>query len=236
MPRTTTTKASAKKSSGANRSANGGTKNGSATRHAGSSARSAAATASAKTSGAPVKTSSRKQSGGDPEVAAFLDEFATALTAGDGRAIARMWEVPAFVLGEEAMAVGSRAQVEEFFAGAKNQYNERGVTDTRADIQSLEWATNKIALVTVRWPYLDEDGEEIGAESSTYTLCRDESGDLKFRVALMRGTEESATTGAGAESSRTAAGEADSMVDDEDVDTDDEDDAEYDDDEEEEGR
>jgi hypothetical protein len=44
--------------------------------------------------------------------------------------------------------------------------------------------------VTVRWPYLDGNGDEKGAESSTYTLCRDEDGELKIRVIVMRGVSD----------------------------------------------
>lgn len=141
-----------------------------------------------KKSTASVRTT--KPSKADSEVQEILDDFAEALTSGDAQAIARMWEVPALVLGEEAMAVDSIEQVEEFFSGAKDQYNERGITDTRAEIQNLEWATDQIALVTVRWPYLDDEGEESGSESSTYILCRDDDNDLKIRCVVMRGASE----------------------------------------------
>lgn len=118
----------------------------------------------------------------------YFDTFARALTAGDGRAIAKMWAVPAFVIGDTmVMAVNSDKEVEQFFAGAKEQYNEKGITDTRAEIFGLEWVTERIVVVDVRWPYLDEHGMEKGAEVSTYTLRRDDEGELKLHVALMRG-------------------------------------------------
>lgn len=83
--------------------------------------------------------------------------------------------------------VGSRQEIERFFGGAKDEYNKRGITGTRADIQRLEWATDRIAIVTVRWPYLDSSGRERGEESSTYILRRDDQGDLKLHAAVMRG-------------------------------------------------
>lgn len=136
------------------------------------------------------KAQGRELADDDSMVQEFLDAFARAVTAGDTKTISRMWDVPAFVLGEDAMVVGSHAEVEKFFSGAKEQYNKRGIVDTRADIENLEWATEGIVIVTVRWPYLDEKGDEVGAESSTYTLARNGDGDLKVRIIVMRGVEE----------------------------------------------
>lgn len=95
---------------------------------------------------------------------------------------------PALVVDNDGVkAINSLQEVEQFFSGAKEQYNALGITDTRADIQGLEWATDKIAIVDVRWPYLNERGEEKGEEASTYILRRDDAGNLKLHVALMRG-------------------------------------------------
>src|SRR5687768_18072958 len=70
----------------------------------------------------------------------YLDRFATAMTSGDTKAVARLWGVPAFVIGKnEARVVESESEVEQFFAGAKDMYNERGIMDTRAEIQDLDW-------------------------------------------------------------------------------------------------
>src|SRR5688572_21970737 len=61
----------------------------------------------------------------------FLDRFATAMTSGDTEAVSELWEAPAFVIDEQAsIAVSSLDDVERFFAGAKDQYNERGITTT----------------------------------------------------------------------------------------------------------
>lgn len=118
----------------------------------------------------------------------FLDRLAGALTKGDGRKVASMWAVPALVIADDGVqAVSSLEEVERFFSGAKEQYNARGITDTHADIQRLEWATDRIAVVDVRWPYLDSRGNEMGEEASTYILRRDDAGDLKLHLALMRG-------------------------------------------------
>lgn len=129
--------------------------------------------------------------GDDPysdDVLQFLDAYALALLRGDERAIAAMWEAPALVIGDAGVhAVASTAEVERFFAEAKEQYAARHITGTRPDVQRLEWVTERIAMVRVWWPYLDEGGRHIGAESSTYTLRRDEHGRLRLRVATMHG-------------------------------------------------
>jgi hypothetical protein len=127
----------------------------------------------------------------EAEVQAFFDRMARALTAGDGRTIATMWEVPSLVVGDEMlMAVRTPEEVERFFSGAKDQYHRMGITDTRADIVRLSWPTHRIAVAQVRWPYLDAQGEEVGEESSTYTLKRNQRGELKLCVAVMHGAAE----------------------------------------------
>lgn len=124
------------------------------------------------------------------ETQEFLDRFARALTSGDIRTIRTLWEAPALVLGDEmSQDIRSLDDVERFFAGAKDEYNRRGITDTRAEILSFEPATERIASVRVRWPYLDADGVQRGAESSTYIVRRDDDGELKIRAVVMHGVE-----------------------------------------------
>jgi len=118
----------------------------------------------------------------------FLDRFARALTSGDGAAIATMWNVPALVVSDqEVLPVSSTEQVAKFFGGAKQEYNARGVTGTRGEIVNLEWVTDRIAIAEVRWPWLDESGNEVGEEASTYTLRRDDGGNLKICATVMHG-------------------------------------------------
>ena len=125
------------------------------------------------------------------EVQDFLNTFATALMAGDGETVATLWETPALVIGKDGvMDVDSPRQVAQFFGGARQQYNTRGITQTRADLIDLERIDDRIIVATVRWPYLDEHGHEMGAEASDYTLRRDDRGQLKLRCVLQRGIEQ----------------------------------------------
>ena len=126
----------------------------------------------------------------DLGVQEYLDGFARALTAGDGDTIAQMWETPAFVLGAGmARVVTSSDEVAEFFGGAREQYNAMNVTDTRPEIIRLDEISDHLVMVRVRWPYLDKEGREVGAETSTYTLTREGGGEWKIRIAVMHGQE-----------------------------------------------
>jgi hypothetical protein len=128
---------------------------------------------------------------GEAKVQEVLDRFARALTSGDGEAAADVWDTPAFVIGAGmARAVSGRAEVAAFFAGGKDQYNSRGIADTRAEIQRFDWVSEDLVVVDVRWPYLTEDGTEVGEETSSYTLMADRDGELKIRSVLMRGGTE----------------------------------------------
>jgi hypothetical protein len=118
----------------------------------------------------------------------YFDRFAEAMTSGDTRTMAKLWGVPAFVIGpNEARVVQSESEVEQFFDGAKDMYNERGIFGTRAEIVDLDWVGTDLVIATVRWPYLDQNDRTLGEESSSYTLLRGEDGGFKLRVITMRG-------------------------------------------------
>lgn len=126
----------------------------------------------------------------DLGVREYLDALSDALTAGDGAAVADMCETPGFVLGEGlALAVTDPIEVEQFFGDAREQYRQLGITDTHADIVRLDDITDNMVMVRVRWPYRDGHGQEMGAETVTYTLTREPKGDWKLRIAVVHGKE-----------------------------------------------
>lgn len=148
----------------------------------------------ARSPGSGSQRAVRPQGGPDERasVQEYLDRFATAMTTGDTKTMTRLWGVPAFVIGPDmAKVVQSEDEVEEFFSGAKAAYNERGIMDTRADIEDLDWISEDMVIVTVRWPQLDQNEKELGAERSSYTLLKGEDGSYKVRVITMRGEERS---------------------------------------------
>jgi len=123
----------------------------------------------------------------------YFDRFTAAMTSGDTKALLKFWGVPAFVIGRnEARVVQSESDVEAFFAGAKDMYNARGITTTRAEITNLDWVGEDLVMATVRWPYLDGNDRTLGEESSTYTLLRGEDGSFKMRVITLRGSSDDA--------------------------------------------
>lgn len=124
------------------------------------------------------------------EVQDLLDRLAIAITSGDGKAVAQLWEAPATIVSDEGVThVDCLDKLEPMFSSAKAHYDERGIASTRGDIQRLTKISDKIILVEIRWPYLDDRGREVGAECSDYTLRRDDAGSLKIRSVLMRGVE-----------------------------------------------
>lgn len=127
--------------------------------------------------------------GNDDAIRAMLKRFAQAFTTGDGPGAAACWEVPALVVGPDGnRAVATLEQVGAFFGGAKEQYNAHGVTGTRVDVQKIAWHTHELASVTVRWPWLDGEGREVGgqAESSCYVV-RVRGDDAKIAAVLLLG-------------------------------------------------
>jgi len=123
----------------------------------------------------------------------YFDRFSEAMTRGDTKTLVKLWGVPAFVIGRsEGRVVQSESDVEAFFAGAKDMYNARGITTTRAEITNLDWVGEDLVIATVRWPYMDDSGRTFGEESSSYTLLRGEDGSFKLRVITLRGGSDDA--------------------------------------------
>jgi ketosteroid isomerase-like protein len=120
----------------------------------------------------------------------YLQSFASAITAGDGQAIAAMWETPAFVLGAEmARVIEKPEDVAALFGGAREQYNAIGIVDTKPEIVRLDEINDGLVMVRVHWPWLDDEGRQVGAETSTYTLARNGDGEWRLRIAVMHGAE-----------------------------------------------
>ncbi len=138
-------------------------------------------------------TSSEDLNTGNPDqyVQQFFRDFSQAMTEGDVETIKKCWPIPSYVVGNALqMAVKSPDEVERFFSGLKQQYSRRGIMEAIPDIESIQWLTEKIALVGVRWPYFDNTGTEIGEESSCYTLKLMPEGDLKIVCTVMQGSSD----------------------------------------------
>lgn len=120
----------------------------------------------------------------------FLEALALAFSEGNGPALAEMWETPCFVLSqEEARTLEDADDVKDFCGNARDRYSSRGVTHTRPQIVRVDEITDRIVTVRVRWPWLDRDETEMGADVSTYTLRTGDDGDWRVRIAVIHGPE-----------------------------------------------
>lgn len=120
----------------------------------------------------------------------FLETLALSLTEGATDAIAQMWETPALVISDDAVhQITDTKDLAEMYADAREHYNSAGVTDTRPEIVRLDEITDKVVIVRVRWPWLDEEGNELGADCSTYTLRHSSVGDWRIRCVVAHGAE-----------------------------------------------
>ena len=119
----------------------------------------------------------------------MLENFARAFTRGDGKTAATCWEVPALIVADQGTkVVATLAEVEDFYGGAAKQYNDMGITDTRPEVQSVNWLTDKLASVHVRWPYLDAKGQaRPESEASTYVMRIGDDGRPRINVVVMMG-------------------------------------------------
>jgi hypothetical protein len=124
------------------------------------------------------------------EIQDLLARIAHAITRGDGKTVAELWDVPATIISDDGVMVISHLdQLEPMFSSVKSQYEARGVVETRGDIHRLTRISERLFVVEIRWPQFDAKGREVGAETSDYTLRRDDAGKLRIRSVLMRGVE-----------------------------------------------
>ncbi len=109
------------------------------------------------------------------EVQDFLNQFADALTTGDGETVATLWETPALVIARDGvMDLDSPRQIAQWFGLARRHIG-------LPDLVDLERIDDRIVVASIRW----ETAE--GPEASDYTLRRNDRGELKLRSVLMRG-------------------------------------------------
>ena len=119
------------------------------------------------------------------EIAAFLDRYAEALTAGDLPGIAACYVLPALVVGDAAtIPVTEAGQIEAAYADAAEAYRAKGLVAIRPELGGLDLLTPNLALADVRWSYLDEAGEARQHTSYRYLLRRSNPGELGIQVVV----------------------------------------------------
>ena len=120
-----------------------------------------------------------------PDVTAFLDRYAEALTGGDLPGIAACYMVPGLVVGDAAaIPVAEPGEVEAAFAGAAEAYRAQGLVGIRPELRAVDPLTLALTLADVRWAYLDESGAARQHTSYRYLLRRSDSGELAIQVVV----------------------------------------------------
>lgn len=101
----------------------------------------------------------------------FFDRYGTALIANDLPAVAACYAMPGMVVADEStFSFSSPAAVEAAFAGAAETYHEKGLVAARAEVREVQWLSRALALVGVRWEYLDAEGGAVPGESYRYLM------------------------------------------------------------------
>ena len=119
----------------------------------------------------------------------LVQRIGHALIEGDTHAMARMWNVPSIAVSDRGVRVVLTPEsTERFFRGEHQHHAARGIIETLPDIQRVDWMTDRIVEVSVRWPHEDVHGHDLGAELIRYTLRQDDAGEWKICAAVARGS------------------------------------------------
>jgi hypothetical protein len=123
----------------------------------------------------------------DKKINTLLSRLGDALTAGDIKAAATCFETPALILSEDgATAIGTKKQVEQMFAAAKDWYHSRGLVKTKPRGARIRKLSVTLSQVDVEWPSYDSKGKERATEQSHYIVSAPKGEDAKIRVTMSR--------------------------------------------------
>jgi len=135
-----------------------------------------------------MKTISRLDKAG---LQTFLEKFGTALTRGDAETISKCFELPAmFVSDDSVMTLNTKEEMEQMFEQGRKFYIDKGLVDTRPEIEDFGPLTDRIYEAAVRWPGFDSAGREKWSERSRYVIRLDDQGEPRLRVAMTLGGQE----------------------------------------------
>lgn len=125
----------------------------------------------------------------------FFDGFTQALTSGDGRAAAQCFEYPALMVMSAVGDYGGNQPLQDqpsvaaFFDRAPEQYQAKGVHQTTANLEGIHWVADDLALVRAHFPYLDEDGNDLGDGETSLYLLRRTPDDYAICAAITLGVD-----------------------------------------------
>lgn len=129
------------------------------------------------------KYSSKKNSKQNSLVFDFFFTLGEALSAGNLDIIKKYWAIPSYILSDRLTALMSSSEdLEKYYSAKKKEYTKRTISTARSEILRVQWMTDQIIVVHVKWSLLDKSAKEIGEESALYTLKSDQNAKLKIHT------------------------------------------------------
>jgi hypothetical protein len=117
-----------------------------------------------------------------------LTEFLRHVSAGDARAAAELWDVPALILGDEHVhGPLSRERLAEVLADTpgpgplQRRAQLAGEAPLELIVERVAWTSQRVAAIDARWPRLIRGGVLHGIEAATFLVRSDERSHPKIR-------------------------------------------------------
>jgi hypothetical protein len=107
----------------------------------------------------------------------FFGRYAVALTTGDLVAVAGCYALPGMVVSDSySFTFSSPAAVALSFLGAAPAYSDQRIVAAHAQLRDVQPLSDALAMVAVRWEYLDSAGNAVPGESFRYLIRTDAAG------------------------------------------------------------
>lgn len=157
--------------------------------------RSRPSTRATSTRGPAARRSRSRNASVEVALQRFFDDFSRDLTSGDGRAAAARFEYPAVMIMSDVGKYGGNQVLQDegtvasFFDKAPEQYHAKGIEQTTANLEDIEWIAPDLALVRVRFPYLDAQGDDMGDGETSVYVVRKTGLDFAICTAVTLGTD-----------------------------------------------
>jgi hypothetical protein len=111
------------------------------------------------------------------ELTDFFSRYGSALTSGDVAAVASCYALPGMVVADSySFTFATPAAVALSFLGAAPAYRDQQIVAAHAQLSRVEQISTALALVHVRWEYLDSSGNAVPGETYRYLLRVDADG------------------------------------------------------------
>ena len=121
----------------------------------------------------------------EPALRDYFDRYAGALVAFDAEAAAQLWSAPGMIVGEEfSDAVGTRAEMVAGLAQSYPLYERLGLADVDYDLLGTHRISGRLALIRIRWRFLDSRGELLTDSTSEYLLRAEGEPGLQATVCV----------------------------------------------------